>query len=63
MNQRIRIARGTTSNIANHADIVPPAGQPILDTEKRYLYIGDGEKHLDEFKNNISNLGICAYNL
>ena len=63
MNQRIRIARGTTSNIANHTDIVPPAGQPILDTEKRYLYIGDNETPLSGFKNNIENLGICAYNL
>ena len=63
MNQRIRIARGTTSNIANHTDIVPPAGQPILDTEKRYLYIGDNETPLSGFKNNIKNLGICAYNL
>lgn len=63
MNQRIRIARGTTSNIAKHTDIVPPAGQPILDTEKRYLYIGDNETPLSGFKNNIKNLGICAYNL
>lgn len=48
MQNRIRIARGTTDNIKVNEEIAAE-GQPFYDTDKKYLYIGDGVKQLKDF--------------
>lgn len=41
MNTRIRIARGTDTAI-NSDSTISTNGHPIYNTNKKYLYVGDG---------------------
>lgn len=47
MNNKIRIARGHTSDIQSNSEIAP-TGTPIYDLDEHKLYIGDGESQIKD---------------
>lgn len=53
MQNRIRIARGNTNNISTNETIAAD-GQPFYDIDRKYLYIGNGNKKLTNYLPNDS---------